>query len=147
MQKVAFDDEVDAPFITKDPPRRTVLAWRNSPDSMRTHELLLRYEIARDRQISRSLVRLLQLQAQELQVAERVAKASARLIAPPPPARKPPASQPQREHGERRSDEAIPTKRTRQPIETTIRQTPSSPSSAKTRISLGTQQRKGKSTL
>ena len=90
MQKVAFDDEVASPSTTNDPPLRAVLAWQNSADSMRTHELLLRYEIALDRQISRSLVRLLQLQAVELHGST---NASAEPIAPPPPARKPPASE------------------------------------------------------
>jgi len=63
MQKVAFDHEVASPSTTNDPPLRAVLAWKNSADTMRTHELLLRYEIALDRQISRSLLRLQQLQA------------------------------------------------------------------------------------
>ena len=63
MQKVAFDYEVGLPSTTSDPPLRAVLAWRNSAESIRTHELLLRYEIALDRQISRSLLRLQQLQA------------------------------------------------------------------------------------
>jgi hypothetical protein len=44
MQKVAFDHEVASPSTTNDPPLRAVLAWRNSAESIRTHELLLRYE-------------------------------------------------------------------------------------------------------
>jgi hypothetical protein len=137
MQKVAFDYEVASPSITDNPPLRAVLAWKNSAGSMRTHELLLRYEIALDRQISRSLVRLLQLQAQELLSAERIAKASADPIAPPPPARKPPASEPQEETSNPpmkpivppsvlRDKESLPAKRTQQPTETTSRHTPSS---------------------
>ncbi len=54
MQKAAFDDEVAAPSATDDPPLRAVLAWHNSADSMRTHELL-RYEMpstARSPQLS-----------------------------------------------------------------------------------------------
>ena len=68
MQKVAFDHEVALPSPTNDPPLRAVLAWRNSSESIRTHELLLRYEIALDRQISRALLRLQQLQAREVSV-------------------------------------------------------------------------------
>ena len=106
MQKVAFDHEVASPSITDDPPLRAFLAWKNSPDSMRTHELLLRYEIALDRQISRSLVRLLQLQAQPFQPLQRTEKASAEPIAPP-------ASEPQEEP----QNESVGTERTQQPVE------------------------------
>ena len=120
MEKVLFDHEVASPSITTDPPLRAFLAWKNSPESMRTHELLLRYEIALDRQISRSLARLLQLQAQEL---ERDRKAPAEPIAPPPPASKPPASQPQEESENGRFEKTIPTERTQQPVETTVRHT------------------------
>jgi hypothetical protein len=63
MQKVAFDQDVDSgDEAVQSPPHRAVRAWRSSSDSVRTHELLLRYEIALDRQISRSLLRLHQLQ-------------------------------------------------------------------------------------
>jgi hypothetical protein len=64
MQKVAFDDEVASGSDTDQPPLCAVLAWRKSAESIRAHELLLRYEIALDRQISRSLLRLQQLQAE-----------------------------------------------------------------------------------
>ena len=118
MQKVAFDYEVAAPSTTNDPPLRAVLAWKNSADSMRTHELLLRYEIALDRQISRSLVRLQQLQAIQLQPVERDRTVSAEPVAPPPPQRKPPASEPQQE--------CVNAERTQQLVETTVRHTASS---------------------
>ena len=88
MQKVAFDHEVASPSTTDDPPLRAVLAWRNSADTMRTHELLLRYEIALDRQISRSLLRLQQFQAQQHPIGN---------CSKPSPARKPPASELQEE--------------------------------------------------
>lgn len=112
MEKVAFDDEVAAPSITDDPPLRAVLAWKNSADSMRVHELLLRYEIALDRQISRSLLRLLQLQAQELQRVERTE----------PNAAPPPAS----EHESEPQPKSVDTERTRQTMETIVPPTASS---------------------
>ena len=63
MQKTAFDYDIASSDSATGPPVvRAVLALRNSPESVRTHELLLRYEIALDRQISRSLLRLQQLQ-------------------------------------------------------------------------------------
>jgi hypothetical protein len=63
MQKVAFDHDVSSsPSDSNSPPLRAVLALRVSPENIRTHELLLRYEIAFDRQISRALLRLQQLQ-------------------------------------------------------------------------------------
>ena len=136
MQKVAFDDEVASPSTTNDPPLRAVLAWKNSADGLRTHELLLRYEIALDRQISRSLVRL-----QQLQAVQSSGKASAEPMAPPLPARKPPASETQEESASgakhtanatvepivRRSEKSIFAKRTQQPVETTVRHIPPSP--------------------
>ena len=64
MQKVAFDCDVAASNdATQSSALRAVLALRGSPESIRSHELLLRYEIALDRQISRALLRLHQLQA------------------------------------------------------------------------------------
>jgi hypothetical protein len=90
MQKVAFDHEVASPSTTNDPP--AVLAWKNSAESIRTHELLLRYEIALDRQISRSLLRLQQLQ-------DREAKRKEESVARPEP------------------EEIIPAERTQQPPE------------------------------
>ena len=63
MQKIAFDyDVASSASLAELNPLRAVLALRNSSDSVRTHELLLRYEIALDRQISRALLRLHQLQ-------------------------------------------------------------------------------------
>jgi hypothetical protein len=63
MQKIAFDYDVSSSAALAElNPLRAVLALRNSPESVRTHELLLRYEIALDRQISRTLLRLHQLQ-------------------------------------------------------------------------------------
>jgi hypothetical protein len=88
MQKVAFDHEVASPSATNDPPLRAVLAWRNSAESVRTHELLLRYEIALDRQISRALLRLQQLQ-------DRQAKRKEESTAPEPPENSAPAERTQ----------------------------------------------------
>jgi hypothetical protein len=63
MQKAAFDEDIASCESPSDyAPLRAVLALRKSPDSARAHELLLRYETALDRQISRSLLRLHQLQ-------------------------------------------------------------------------------------
>jgi hypothetical protein len=63
MQKVAFDHDVSSSSTpSSPPPLRAVLSLHNSPERVRTHELLLRYDIAFDRQISRALLRLQQLQ-------------------------------------------------------------------------------------
>ncbi len=70
IQKTAFDQDVasgndkasgDAGAQT--PPQRILQALRGSADNVRAHELLLRYEIALDRQLSRALLRLQQMQA------------------------------------------------------------------------------------
>ena len=67
MQKIAFDYDVSSSAsLAELNPLRAVLGLRNSPESVRTHELLLRYEIALDRQISRALLRLHQLQDREV---------------------------------------------------------------------------------
>jgi hypothetical protein len=63
MQKEAFDYDIDSSESANDSaPLRAILTLRKSPESVRSHELLLRYETALDRQISRSLLRLQQLQ-------------------------------------------------------------------------------------
>jgi hypothetical protein len=63
MQKVAFDHDVSSsPTPSAVPPLRAVLSLHSSPERVRAHELLLRYDIAFDRQISRALLRLQQLQ-------------------------------------------------------------------------------------
>src|SRR6266853_1887040 len=47
MQKVAFDADVaSVESAPESPALRAVMALRGSPDNIRTHELLLRYEIA-----------------------------------------------------------------------------------------------------
>jgi hypothetical protein len=93
MQKVAFDADIassaDAP---ENPALRAVQALRTSPESIRSHELMLRYEIALDRQISRALLRLQQLQ-------DRQAKRKEELIAP------------------QKSENSAPAERTQQPTE------------------------------
>ena len=89
MQKVAFDHDVaSCTSATELNPLRAVLALHASPESIRTHELLLRYEVALDRQISRALLRLHQLQARELEQsrakgAVQTANAVEEPIAPP----------------------------------------------------------------
>ncbi len=93
MQKIAFDYDVSSSAaLAERNPLRAVLALRNSPESVRTHELLLRYEIALDRQISRALSRLHQLQ-------DRNAKAKAPVTATPA------------------VPESSPQERTQQPVE------------------------------
>jgi hypothetical protein len=63
MQKVAFDHDISSsPDPSAIPPLRAVLSLQISPENVRSHELLLRYDIAFDRQISRALLRLQQLQ-------------------------------------------------------------------------------------
>ena len=62
MQKVAFDYDIAHCLADVElKPLRAVLAMR-TPESARSHELLVRYEIALDRQVSRTLLRLHQLQ-------------------------------------------------------------------------------------
>ena len=63
MQKENFDHDVASCDVDTDSPALcAVLALRSSPESIRSHELLLRYEVAFDRQISRALARLQKLQ-------------------------------------------------------------------------------------
>jgi hypothetical protein len=110
MQKVAFDyDVASAASLATLNPLRAVLAMRN-PESARTHELLLRYEIALDRQISRSLLRLYQLQDRNSKDAERSSK---------------PAKEPTAPHSVSRGlEEFPPVKRTQQPDETVTKAPP-----------------------
>ena len=111
MQKVAFDHDVESCSTTEVNPLRAVLALRGSPDSIRTHELLLRYEIALDRQISRALLRLHQLQDRRLQATARPGQPAEEPISQPTPERKPPGSEHQKE--------TTPAKRIQQTLETT----------------------------
>jgi hypothetical protein len=63
MQKENFDHDVASCDVDTDSPALcAVLALRSSPESIRSHELLLRYEVAFDRQVSRALARLQQIQ-------------------------------------------------------------------------------------
>ena len=97
MQKVAFDYDVStSPATGEIRPLRAVLAMR-TPESARSHELLLRYEVALDRQVSRTLLRLERLQARELHV-NRPATVKSRNAEFP---------------------ETAPEERTQQPVETT----------------------------
>ena len=73
MQKIAFDHDVSSsPDPSAIPPLRAILSLQSSPEKVRSHELLLRYDIAFDRQISRALLRLQQLQDRR---AQRTARA------------------------------------------------------------------------
>jgi hypothetical protein len=86
MQKVAFDyDVASSPSGAELNPLRAVLALR-SPETVRTHELLLRYEIALDRQISRALLRLQQLQAREKTAPQERTQQPVETATQPPPA-------------------------------------------------------------
>jgi hypothetical protein len=68
MQKENFDHDIASCNVDTDSPALcATLALRSSPESIRSHEVLLRYEVAFDRQISRSLARLLQLQDRRAQ--------------------------------------------------------------------------------
>ena len=111
MQKVAFDHDIaTCDAETDSSPLRAVLTLRGSPESVRTHELLLRYEIALDRQISRSLLRLHQLQDRNSKNAERSSK---------------PAKEPTAPHSVSRGlEEFPPVKRTQQPDETVTKAPP-----------------------
>ncbi len=100
MQKVAFDHDVAS--IDTDPGSpalRAVLALRGSVESIRTHELLLRYETALDRQISRSLLRLHQLQDRSMKKGEETRESQSlrtllcAMTNKPPTTRRPPLSQ------------------------------------------------------
>ena len=120
MQKVAFDADVaSVESAPESPALRAVLALRGSPDNIRTHELLLRYEIAFDRQISRSLLRLQQLQAREL--PKRTAKGARTAEEPIAP----PSVSPEEK-------KTAPEKRTQQPTESKrpANPTPSVPSNS-----------------
>jgi len=63
MQKENFDHDVASCHVDTDSPALcAVLTLRSSPESIRSHEVLLRYEVAFDRQVSRALLRLQQIQ-------------------------------------------------------------------------------------
>lgn len=62
MQKVALDHDIANCDSATLNPLRVVLSLRGPAERVRSHELLLRYATALDRQISRSLLRLHQLQ-------------------------------------------------------------------------------------
>jgi hypothetical protein len=62
MQKVALDHDIANSDSATSNPLRAVLSLRGSAETVRSHELLLRYEIALDRQLSRAIMRLQQLQ-------------------------------------------------------------------------------------
>jgi hypothetical protein len=112
MQKVAFDHDIASCDAAESSPLRAVLALRASPESIRTHELLLRYEIALDRQISRALLRLHQLQDRRNN-----SHASA-----PPSGEITQASKPQTEKSI--APHSSPAKRSHQPVETVSRPLP-----------------------
>jgi len=64
MQTVGFNVEVTARNTTLDTPAsKAYHALRDSADSVRVHELLMRYETMLDRQMSRALLRLQQLRS------------------------------------------------------------------------------------
>ena len=86
MQKVAFDyDVATSTSATNSNPLRAVMALRDSPDNARTHELMLRYEIAFDRQISRALLRLQQLQERREKATALANSTAVEPISSPPP--------------------------------------------------------------
>ena len=139
MQKVAFDYDVStSPATGEIRPLRAVLAMR-TPESARSHELLLRYEVALDRQVSRTLLRLERLQARELPESEKSAKGAVRTVPAEEPiaphsvlrgsrksakgaARTVPAEEPIAPPSVlrgSRNDESAPEERTQQPPETT----------------------------
>lgn len=62
MQKEIFAHDDSWNFETDSPSLRAYLSLRNSCDIVRSQEALLRYEVAFDREILRSLQRLIQLQ-------------------------------------------------------------------------------------
>jgi hypothetical protein len=79
IQKTNFDYDIASVASTSEnPAQRAVEALRTNEESIRSHELLLRYEVVLDRQISRALLRLQQLQ-------DRGAKRKEELITPEQP--------------------------------------------------------------
>ncbi len=94
IQKTNFDVDIASVEIdSENPALRAAMALRTNDESIRSHELLLRLEIALDRQISRALLRLQKLQ-------EKDEKRKEKSIQPT------------------RSEETIPTERTQQRAET-----------------------------
>jgi hypothetical protein len=102
MQKENFDHDIASCNVETDSPALcATLALRSSPESIRSHELLLRYEVAFDRQISRSLLRLQQIQEKRANrvsgpknavVTKRTQQPTEEVTPPPPPAPTKPAS-------------------------------------------------------
>jgi hypothetical protein len=102
MQKENFDHDIASCHVETDSPALcATLALRSSPESIRSHELLLRYEVAFDRQISRSVLRLQQTQEKRANrvsspkndvVTKRTQQPAENVTPPPPPAPTKPAS-------------------------------------------------------
>jgi hypothetical protein len=98
IQKTNFDYDIASVEIdSENPALRAVMALRTNDESIRSHELLLRFEIALDRQISRALLRLQKLQEKD----ERRKKESPDLNPDP-----------------QEAENTIPPERTQQPAET-----------------------------
>lgn len=115
MQKVAFDHDVASPNAeTGSDPLRAVMALRNSPENIRTHELMLRYEIAFDRQISRALLRLQQLQERR---EERASKTAEQPTVPHPCVSDDDPTPVEQPIVPPQTSESAPAKRTQQPVE------------------------------
>jgi hypothetical protein len=66
IQKTNFDyDIASIETNPENPALRAAMALRTNDQSIRSHELLLRFEIALDRQVSRALMRLQKLQEKD----------------------------------------------------------------------------------
>ena len=119
MQKVAFDHDVSSsPATSAAPPLRAVLSLHSSPETVRAHELLLRYDIAFDRQISRALLRLQQLQDRRAQSQEKSQQKLPESPTEPIELAPEPHTNPVKPAASSTISKSAPAKRTQQPIET-----------------------------
>jgi hypothetical protein len=114
MQKENFDHDIASCNVDTDSPALcATLALRGSPESIRSHEVLLRYEVAFDRQISRSLLRLQHLQDRRAQRPQK-----AKETTPEQPIKdQGPGDQAPDKTAALPAPKSSPAKRTQQPIE------------------------------
>ncbi len=125
IQKMNFDYDI-ASITTnpENPPTRAALALRTNDESIRSHELLLRFEIALDRQISRAILRLQQLQDKK---ANRDSNRNSLPNREPVPSEAAPLDPPDAIDPAPQSKKNDFAKRTHQPVENTTEAAPLDP--------------------
>jgi hypothetical protein len=128
IQKTNFDyDIASVETDSENPALRAALALRTTEESIRSHELLLRFEIALDRQISRAILRLQQLQDKK---ANRDSNRNSLPNREPVPSEAAPLDPPDAIDPAPQSKKNDFAKRTHQPVENTTEAAPLDPPDA-----------------